>query len=246
MAAPEYDHEINITWPDSIWPITVDALKNIPAQLLPNTDVLAKIQYPWELLVLLREELTKKVIDRRISDQAKISNHVEIIGPVWIESGVVIHPFSVIIGPAYIGKDSIIGTFTQIRASLVGDACLVGERTTIVRSVIGCDSKFHDNYVGDSILAKKVDMGGKVATANVRMDKRTIKSTVLGARIDTGLYKLGAIIGQNTVFGGNCLIMPGVKIGEGCIIGPKSMLQEDLVDHMTCKVQQELQLIKPL
>lgn len=194
------------------------------------------------MLTLIREQLKRKITENRISDKAQISKMVEMVGPVWIEEGVVIHPFSVIVGPTYIGRGTTIGNFTQIRESLVGQDTLVGERTSIVRSVLGDRCKFHINYLGDSLLAEDVDMGGRTSTANLRLDRSTVKSTISGIRVDTGLQRLGVITGKNTIFGGNCVLMPGVKIGTNCIVGPRSILYEDLADNMRCKVKQELQV----
>lgn len=232
-----------LNWKEVMWPIDTSILRNIPLGLLPDIDSLTKIKYPWELLVLLRDQLKTKITEKRVSDKAQISNMVEITGPVWIEEGVLVYPFSVIIGPAYIGRDSIIGNFTQIRESFIGGNSLVGERTSLVRSVIGKGCHFHMNYLGDSLLAENVDMGGETATANFRIDHSNAKSTVSGEKLDTNLPRLGAMIGKNTRFGGKSITMPGIKIGSDCVIGPGSLLYEDLPNNSRTKVVQQLQIV---
>lgn len=232
-----------LNWKEVMWPIDTSILRNIPLGLLPDIDSLTKIKYPWELLVLLRDQLKTKITEKRVSDKAQISSMVEIAGPVWIEEGVLVYPFSVIIGPAYIGRDSIIGNFTQIRESFIGGNSLVGERTSLVRSVIGKGCHFHRNYLGDSLLAENVDMGGGTTTANFRLDHLNAKSTVLTEKLDTNLPRLGAIIGKNTRFGTTCQIMPGVKIGNDCFVGPRSVLYKDLANNSRTKVIQQLQIV---
>lgn len=232
-----------LNWKENMWPIDPNFLRNLPYELLPNLDALTKIKYPWELLTLLRDQLNTTIIEQRISDKAQVSDWVKIVGPVWVEEGVVIHPFSVIIGPVLIGKNSIIGNFTQIRGSLIGETSLVGERTTLVRSVVGNGCHFHRNYLGDSLLAENVDMGGGTTTANFRLDHLNAKSTVLTEKLDTNLPRLGAIIGKNTRFGTTCQIMPGVKIGNDCFVGPRSVLYKDLANNSRTKVIQQLQIV---
>lgn len=242
MASKEIRLKELVHWPESMWPIDLDILTELPFELLPDIDVLQRISYPWELLTLLRNHLEAKITESRIAEGVRIDRMVHIEGPVWMEDGVIIHPFSVIIGPTYIGKNVTVGNFTQIRNSYIGDGCLVGERTSVVRSVIGKKCAFHRNYLGDSLLAKGVDMGGGTTTANRRLDRRNVMTTLGDSRTDTGMERLGVIIGKGTKFGTTCQIMPGVKIGKQCIVGPRSILYTDLADNMRCKVKQELQV----
>lgn len=230
----------NIHWPETMWPINTDILKTLPLELLPNIDQLNKLNYPWELLTLLRNTLIAKITKSRISERTKIDRIIHIDGPVWIEDDVTIYPFSVIIGPTFIGKGTTIGNFTQIRNSLIGQGSLIGERTSVVRSVVNEGCVFHRNYIGDSLLAKDVDMGGGTTTANRRLDRTNIKSTINDTQIDTGMETLGAVIGKGTKFGTTCQIMPGVKIGSNCIVGPRAILFTDLPNGAHCKVKQEL------
>jgi len=227
-------------YPESIWPI--DPV-NIPLTLFPDDiDLLTKIKYPWELLVLLRNQLDAKITETRISSEAQIGKYVVIKGPVWIEAGAILHPFSVIIGPAYIGENTTVGNFTQIRGSFIGEGSLVGERTTIVRSIIGRGCSFHANYVGDSFLSEGVFMGGQTSTANTRVDNKPVLSLHQKQKIFTGLDKLGVIVGKNTRFAGNCVTMPGIKVGSNCLILPGCILYEDLPDDTKIEVIQNQNL----
>lgn len=242
MASQEIRLKELVHWPESMWPIDLDILDGLPLELLPDIDALQRLTYPWELLILLRGHIEAKITKSRIAEEVQIDKMVHIEGPVWIENGVVIYPFSVIIGPTYVGKNVTVGNFTQIRNSFIGNGCLVGERTSVVRSFVDGECVFHRNYLGDSLLAKGVDMGGGTTTANRRLDHRNVMTTFDGSRIDTGMERLGVISGEGTKFGTTCQIMPGVKIGRHCIVGPRSILYTDLADNMRCQVKQELQV----
>ena len=232
----------SIKWPETMWPIKPDFLRNIPEPLLPDLGSLNGLQYPWELLALLRDTLRERLVRSRIAKSAVISENVVVRDPVWIEEGVVIHPFSIVIGPVYLGKNAVVGNFTQLRDSLIGDGCVVGERTSVVRSVIGAGCSFHANYLGDSLLAEGVDMGGTVRTANRKLDYSSVKSNISGYRIDTKMPKLGVIIGSGAKFGAACETMPGVKVGSGCLVGPRVTLFDDLLDNTRCRLIQQLQV----
>lgn len=232
----------SIKWPETMWPVKPDFLRNIPEPFLPDRDLLNRLQYPWELLVLLRETFNERLNHSRIDGSVEIAKNADITGSVWIEEGVKVSPFAVIVGPVYLGKGTFVGNFTQIRGSLIGDNCLVGERVSVIRSIIGQRCSFHLNYVGDSLVAEEVEMGGHASTANRRLDGLSIKSSVSGVRIDTQMEKLGAIIGKETHIGGSCETMPGVKIGARCVVYPKATLLNDLSDNKRCKVVQQLQI----
>jgi UDP-N-acetylglucosamine diphosphorylase / glucose-1-phosphate thymidylyltransferase / UDP-N-acetylgalactosamine diphosphorylase / glucosamine-1-phosphate N-acetyltransferase / galactosamine-1-phosphate N-acetyltransferase len=229
-------------WPDSMWPINPSLLDTFPSELMPEADSLGKLIYPWQLLDLLRKTMAERITETRIAESAKIGNTVNIEGPVWIGEGVKIFPFATIIGPVYLGSNTTVGNFTQLRETYIGANVLVGERTSVTRSVMGNECSLHRNYLGDSMLAARVIMGGGTTTANLRLDDNTVNSRVSGEKVNSGLAKLGAIIGEGARFGTTCQIMPGVKIGRCCIIGPRALLFNDILDNRRVRVGQELQV----
>ena len=135
----------------------------------------------------------------------------------------------------YIGKNCQISKNCFIRGLVsIGDNCRIGNSVEIKNSIIGDNTSIpHLNYIGDSIIGENCNFGAGVITANVRFDKKTIKSKVKGNLIDTQREKMGCIIGNNTQAGINVSLMPGVLIGSNCQIGPASLVRENIEDNTT-------------
>lgn len=241
-AAQSIEDRDRISWPPTMWPVDITILRSLPTELMPDEHHLQKLKYPWELLELIMETLEGNIKGVRIAEDVSLPDNVDLNGDVWIDQGVRIYPFTEIVGPVYIGKDCIVGNFSQLRECVIGQGSLVGERTSIARSFVGRNSAFHINYVGDSLISEEVSMGGGCKTANLRLDNSTVRSSVSDLMFDTNLPKLGAMIGGSTKFGADCLIMPGVKIGSNCFIGPQVVVQKDVPDGQFIKLVQNLQV----
>lgn len=172
-----------------------------------------------------------------IGSDAYIEEGVHISGPAHIEEGVKILHGADIRGPVYIGPDSLIGQHTQVRESMVSRNCIVGIGSEVNRSYLGEGARLHTAKALDAILAdnagidEHVNLSAGMITANFRIDAGNVKSTVKGRRIDTGRTKLGAIIGAGAFFGVGAMLMPGVKIGEGSVVGPLTLVLEDVPDN---------------
>lgn len=205
----------------------------IAFELVEYQDKWIPIKYPWDTLKAM-EYFFKQIKTTSISAKAHIHKTVSISGPVIIEDGVQVMEYSKLVGPLYLGKDVIIGNHCLLRQSHVSKNCVVGFCTEITRSYIGQDSWFHSNYVGDSVLGNKVSMGAGAVLSNLRLDEGDIYSTVGGERVNTLRNKLGAIIGDGTKISVAAQIMPGVKIGRNCVVGPGIILAEDLLDDKRC------------
>lgn len=185
------------------------------------------LKYPWHVLEVT-ETLLGSITSQNIGQNVKIAKHVVLEGPMIIEDNVIISDFTQIIGPCYIGKNTIIGNNNIIRASHVGADCVTGFNTDIARSYIGNNCWFHSNYVGDSVIEGDVSMGSGNILANLRLDEGEIFSVVRGQRLNTKCNKLGAIIGKHVRIGVNTSIMPGVKIGTNSMVGAGLMIDRDI------------------
>ena len=112
---------------------------------------------------------------------------------------------------------------------------MIGAMAEVTRSIFQADCHTHSGYFGDSIFGKGCKIGAGTVTANIRIDrgevntKLKIKNTKL--KINTGLKKLGAIVGENTKIGINVSLMPGVLIGSDCVIGPGTLVFENVKDN---------------
>ncbi|MEK7071662.1 MAG: sugar phosphate nucleotidyltransferase [Patescibacteria group bacterium] len=135
----------------------------------------------------------------------------------------------------YIGKNCQISPNCHLRGPVsIGDNCKIGNGVEIKNSIIGDGTRIpHLSYIGDSIIGENCNLGAGTITANLRFDKKTIKSKVKDKLLDTGREKFGCVIGNNTQAGINVSLMPGILIGSNCQIGPASLVRENIEDNTT-------------
>lgn len=185
------------------------------------------IKYPWDIFAVM--EYFLKGMEGNIPPGASISPTAVIEGEVLMEEGVRVLENAVIRGPCYIGRGSVIGNNALVRGgSHIGEGCVVGYGTEMKHCYIGDRCWFHRNYLGDSIVGSDCSLGAGTVTANVRLDGGNIRVKVGGESIDTGRDYLGALIGNGVRTGINVSLMPGVRIGAGCLVSPHLCLTEDL------------------
>ncbi|MFW5702509.1 MAG: sugar phosphate nucleotidyltransferase [Candidatus Dojkabacteria bacterium] len=199
------------------------------------------IKYPWHVLSLMQYFLGT-LEAQIVADDAFISDKATVRGKVVIESGAKVFDGACINGPAYIGKNVIVGNGALVRDSIVGDKSVVGYNSEVARSYLREEVWLHTNYVGDSIIDKNVSFGSGAVTANLRLDEENISIEVKGEKIDTGVQKIGAIIGPYVRIGVGAKLMPGVKIGGNSAIGPGVVLSQDLGVNSFIQVKQQLEI----
>ncbi len=169
---------------------------------------------PWLLLNDL-EKIFSKLGKPKISPLAELDKNIKIDGDIWVEDGVRILPFTVIKGPAFFGKNSVIGPHAYVRPfSVIGEGSRIGHCTEIKASIVGRNSfASHFAYIGDSIIGSNVNFGAGVKIANLRFDKGNVFITLPnGKRLNSGRKKLGAIICDNVQLGVNATVMPGTVV----------------------------------
>ena len=185
------------------------------------------MKHPWHLFSTMERFLSG--VGRSISPNASIHASATVEGDVVLEEGVQVMENAVVKGPCYVGKHSIIGTNALVRDnSHIGDRCIVGFSTEVKHSYIDDGCEFHQSYVGDSIIDERCSFGAGTITANVRFDGQNVHVRVGGERLNTGLDKLGVIMGSGCQTGVNAVIMPGVIVGPNSIIGPYVRLDRNL------------------
>ena len=182
---------------------------------------------PWDILEVARAEFEVREGIPNPWGPGKIYGMLpKVKGNVYIE------------GPVYFGEGVEVGPFTHIRPySVFLKGVKLGPFVQVKNSYIMERSKIpHLNYVGDSVIAEDVNMGAGSITANLRFDEKTIKVMLKGKLYDTGLRKLGAIIGGGARIGINASLMPGVRIGSGSWIYPGCVVYRDVKDgeRYTC------------
>lgn len=146
---------------------------------------------------------------------------------VFIHSSASIGDFVTMEGPCYVGPNAIIRHSAYLRGgSWICDGAIVGNSSEVKNSILLPGAKApHFNYVGDSILGFEVNLGAGTKLSNVRNDRRGVMVTVEGGfRIDSGLRKLGALIGDGSQLGCNVVTNPGSLLMPGSMIPPNEAI----------------------
>ena len=106
-------------------------------------------------------------------------------------------------------------------SAVIGDGCVIGNSCELKNALIfnNCEVP-HFNYVGDSILGYKAHLGAGVVLSNVKVIKGNVAVEFDGKRIDTGLRKFGALIGDFGQIGCNAVLNPGSIVGRNAVIYP--------------------------
>ena len=82
----------------------------------------------------------------------------------------------------------------------------------------------HYNYVGDSILGNYSHMGAGSICSNLKADGKNI--VIHGDQnYETGLRKVGGILGDHADIGCGCVLNPGTIIGKGTRVYPLTALR---------------------
>jgi bifunctional UDP-N-acetylglucosamine pyrophosphorylase/glucosamine-1-phosphate N-acetyltransferase len=196
------------------------------------------IKYPWHVLDVTHFYLSQ-LDGQHIHPDAKIIGDVTLSGPLFIDAGAKVFPGAAVVGPAYIGPNTIVGNGALVRESHIGPDCVVGHTSEVARSYLGGSVSLHRAVVLDSVFEESVNFSAGCITANLRIDGGNVKSTVKGDRVDSGRDKLGAIVGSDVFIGIQSGTMPGVKIGAGAEVGAFTNVTSDLEAGMRRYAVQE-------
>ncbi len=200
--------------------------KNDVPVFVTEKDTLS-LRYPWDILSLSRRLMEN--MESRISGSARIDSSVEINGNVYVGENVRIFRNATVSGPCYIGNDCVIGNNSLVRENTsLESGAVVGMNCEVTRSVFQKGSHTHSGFFGDSVIGENCRIGAGAITANVRIDRKSVKSTVRGKRMDTGQKSLGMIMGNNTRAGISVRFMPGVLVGSNCVIGPNTLVKDNV------------------
>lgn len=185
------------------------------------SEVFRRCTYPWEVLTQIGKEIL------RIGPSLPKEDYDRVGEDVWIAKSAKVAPSASISGPAIIGKNAEIRHCAFIRGNaIVGEAAVVGNSTELKNSILfNMVQVPHFNYVGDSVLGYRSHMGAGCITSNVKSDKTLVKVDFENERIETGLKKFGAILGDNVEVGCNTVLNPGVLVGRNVNIYPLSMVR---------------------
>jgi len=133
-------------------------------------------------------------------------------GPVYIDRGAVIRSFTTITGPSYIGSRVIIDR-AKINKSTIGPGCRIGGEveTSIFQ---GFSNKYHEGFLGHSFVGEWVNLGALTTNSDLKNNYGPVRIKIGKEVIDSGMIKLGCMIGDHAKLGIGTLIPTGTVIGS--------------------------------
>ena len=181
---------------------------------------LSGFAYPWQALGGIQDLILE--LGAGLGEDYR-----EVSPSVWVHTTANVAP------TAYLGAPCIIGAGTEVRhcayirgSALVGNDCVVGNSVELKNVILFDNVQVpHYNYVGDSILGYKSHMGASAVTSNVKSDKTLVVVKNGEEKIETGLKKFGAMLGDFVEVGCNSVLNPGTVIGRHSNVYPTSCVR---------------------
>jgi acetyltransferase-like isoleucine patch superfamily enzyme len=192
-------------------------------------------QDEWELYDAVISHLG--AVPASISDTAIVSPTAEIYGNVLIDYGAEILPFTIIKGPAYIGRNVVVGNFSFVRPfTFLSQETLLGNHS-YCNEVVSAPKCRASHYVGcsRSILMRNSTLSSFVLTATLRADYKPVLKTD-----EKIIKKRGCVVGQNSYLAPHVTVLPGVRIGKNCFIGSHVTVARDVADNKSLKASVSL------
>lgn len=194
------------------------------------------VTYPWEVL----PKISNFIIE--LGNLLDENEYNKIGENIWIAKSATVAPTAYIKGPTIIGKNAEIRHCAFIRGNaIVGEGAVVGNSTELKNVILFNKVQVpHYNYVGDSILGYKSHMGAGSITSNVKSDKKLVIVKNETEKIETGLKKFGAMIGDEVEVGCGSILNPGTVIGKNSNIYPLSSVRRVIPENSIYKNQNEI------
>ena len=161
--------------------------------------------YPWEALPKIGEFI--KALGKTLSPEEYEQRGED----VWVAKSAKLYPNVYIAGPTIIGPETEVRPGAFIRGNaLIGAGCVVGNSTEVKNAILfdGAQAP-HYNYIGDSVMGHK-------AHVTVLKD---------GERVETGMRKFGAMLGDHAEIGCGSVLNPGTVVGKNARVYPLSMVR---------------------
>ncbi len=199
--------------------VKIDALYDLKETIA--AELFQGAVYPWEVLpkihdfiIELGKRLPKESFEERgeniwVAKSAKVAPTACLNGPLIVDEEAEIRHCAFVRGNAIVGKGAVVGNSTELKNVVLFNRVQVP----------------HYNYVGDSILGFRAHMGAGSITSNVKSDKTLVTVKGKDIRIETGLRKMGAMLGDHVEVGCNSVLNPGAVVGRNTNIYPASMVR---------------------
>ena len=210
------------------WEFSVDKINNefsiVEMYNLEETiakDIFADLTYPWEVLPKIHDFIIQ--LGKQLSKEL----YEEVGENIWVAKSATVAPTASINGPLIVDEEAEIRHCAYIRGNaIVGKGAVVGNSTELKNVILFNQVQVpHYNYVGDSILGYKAHMGAGSITSNIKSDKTLVIIKDKDIQNETGLKKVGAMIGDHVEVGCNSVLNPGTVIGRDSNVYPNTMVR---------------------
>lgn len=201
-----------------------------------SKEFLEQYEFPWEALPHIHDyilelgaTLPAEIYEKRGED-------------IWIAKSATVAPTACLNGPLIVDENAEVRHCAYIRGNaIVGKGAVVGNSTELKNVILFNKVQVpHYNYVGDSILGFRSHMGAGSITSNVKSDKTLVTLKLNDTKIETGLKKFGAMLGDDVEVGCNSVLNPGTVIGKGSNIYPVSCVRGYVPAQSIYKNQSEI------
>ena len=184
-------------------------------------EYLSQFTYPWEALAGISDfikelgpTLDPEIYEKRgediwVAKNAKVAPTACLNGPLIIDEEAEVRHCAFVRGNAIVGKGAVVGNSTELKNVVLFNKVQVP----------------HYNYVGDSVVGFKSHMGAGSITSNVKSDKTLVVVKNGEEKIETGLKKMGAMLGDHVEVGCNSVLNPGTVIGRNSNVYPTSCVR---------------------
>ena len=193
--------------------------------------VLEKCEYPWQAL----SEIKKFILE--LGATLDGSEYNKIGEDVWVHKSASVAPSAYIGGPCIIMENAEVRHCAFVRGSaIIGRGALLGNSCEIKNSVLFDGAQIpHFNYIGDSLIGRGSHFGAGSITSNIKSDKTNICVTDECGRVETGMRKIGAIVGDGVEIGCNAVLCPGTIIGKGTTVYPLVRVRGTVAENCIVK-----------
>lgn len=209
--------------------LTIKKLYNLDETIAK--DLFDGLTYPWEALPLIGDFIIKlgntldpDIYEKKgdniwIAKSAKVFDSAYLNGPLIIDEDAEVRHCAFIRGNAIVGKGATVGNSTELKNAILFNGVQVP----------------HFNYIGDSILGHMSHTGAGSITSNLKSDKTLVTVLLDGKKVETGVKKFGAMLGDHVEVGCNSVLNPGTVIGKNTNVYPLSFVRGYVAENSIYK-----------
>lgn len=202
---------------------------------------------PWEWVKKIRTAFSSPGFQPNREQLKDLPSGVVVDDDVYLHPTVNLGPNVIIKGPAWIGPEVEIRPGAFIRGNvIVGSNSVLGNSCEFKNCLLlnGVQAP-HFNYVGDSVLGNKAHLAAGVICSNLRLDQAEVPVKLLSGAENSGMKKLGALIGDEAEVGCNSVLNPGTVLGKRSLVYPSMAFGGFLPhDSIAAPQPQSLRIIK--